>query len=238
VAAHGHAELGNGDPSVSLDESKLRSWIEPCSSRIDLWTRFIDATGARVVAEVGVYRGDFAARLLRDCGAISAYYMVDPWRHLEGWNKPANQTDDVFAGFFVEAMKKTREHGHKRIVLRGKTSEVIDEVPDGSLDFAYVDGDHTLRGITVDLIKVFPKIREGGWIGGDDFGPSIWQHDATYEPTLVFPFAVHFAEAVGARIFALPFKQFLIEKASGLGHQFHDLTGRYADLGLNRQFAR
>jgi hypothetical protein len=112
---------------------------------------------------------------------------------------------------------------------------VIDQIPDGSLDFAYVDGDHTLRGITVDLISVYPKIRDGGWIGGDDFSPTIWQHSAEFEPTLVFPLAVHFAEAVGARIYGLPFKQFLIEKAPGPAHEFIDLTGRYGDLELGRQ---
>ena len=29
-------------------------------------------------------------------------------------------------------------------------------MPDGSLDFAYVDGDHTLRGITIDLVAFHP----------------------------------------------------------------------------------
>jgi hypothetical protein len=54
-------------------------------------------------------------------------------------------------------MKKTEFASAKRVVLRGRTKEVIDDIPDNSLDFAYIDGDHTLRGITVDLIKVFPR---------------------------------------------------------------------------------
>jgi hypothetical protein len=81
-------------------------------------------------------------------------------------------------------------------------------------------------------------VREGGWLGGDDFSPSIWQHSEQYEPTLVFPLAVHFAEAVNARIYALPYKQFLIEKAADSGHAFVDLTGRYGDLELKRQLDR
>ena len=111
-------------------------------------------------------------------------------------------------------------------------------MPDSSVDFAYIDGDHTLRGITIDLIRVFPKVRPGGWIGGDDFTPSIWQHADEYEPTLVFPLAVHFAEAVGARIYGLPHKQFLIEKTADSDHAFTDLTGRYGDTGLRRQLAQ
>jgi len=217
-----------------MDETQLRSIIAASSSRADLWTGFVNATQARTVAEIGVFRGEFAEQVLRDCAGIETYYMVDPWRRLEDWNKPANRDDDVFERFYRKAMERTAAHEAKRVVLRGKTTEVVDRIPDGALDFAYVDGDHTLRGITIDLVKVLPKLRDGGWLGGDDFSRSIWQHGDEYEPTLVFPFAVHFAEAVGARIFGLPYNQFLIEKRSD-GHAFVDLTGRYGGLDLKSQ---
>ena len=75
----------------------------------------------------------------------------------------------MFEKFYRETMAKTEAWAGKRKVLRGTTTEVIDEIPDGALDFAYVDGDHTLRGITIDLVRVLGKVRQGGWIGGDDF---------------------------------------------------------------------
>jgi hypothetical protein len=204
---------------------------------MEFWPRFVNDTGATAVAEIGVYRGEFAARLLAECDHITSYYMIDPWRHLADWNKPANKPDDVFERYFRESMQKTSAWADKRIVLRGTTTDVIDHVPDGTLDFVYVDGDHTLRGITIDLVKVFPKVRASGWIGGDDFSPSIWQHSEAYEPTLVCPFAIYFAEAVGARIYALPHKQFLIEK-TGAGYELVDLTGRYGALDLRSQLIR
>jgi hypothetical protein len=40
------------------------------------------------------------------------------------------------------------------------------------------------------------------------------------------------------RIYGLPHKQFLIEKAADSGHAFVDLTGRYGDLELKRQLDR
>ena len=221
-----------------MNSEALRALGEAAANRLELWTRFARETEARQVAEIGVYRGRFAARMLADCPAIETYYMVDPWRNLEDWNKPANTSDDAFERIFREAMERTSAHEAKRVVLRGTTTEVIDRVPDSSVDFAYIDGDHTLRGITIDLIRVFPKVRPGGWIGGDDFTPSIWQHADEYEPTLVFPLAVHFAEAVGARIYGLPHKQFLIEKTADSDHAFTDLTGRYGDTGLRRQLAQ
>ncbi len=102
---------------------------------------------------------------------------------------------------------------------------MIDRIPDGELDFAYIDGDHTLKGITIDLIRVYPKVRIGGFIAGDDFSRSMWHHKTSFEPTLVFPFAVYFAEAVGATIYGLPHIQFCLQKTGGGQFRFVDLDG-------------
>lgn len=201
-------------------------------NRFELWATFLDRITARKVAEIGVYRGAFAARMLASCPAIETYYMIDPWRHLDDWNKPANYDDATFQRFFEEALDKSRDYERQRVVLRGRTTEVIDQIPDSSLDFAYIDGDHTLRGITVDLCRVYAKVCDGGWIGGDDFSRSIWQHGPNFEPTLVFPFAVYFAEAAGLRIHGLPHAQFLIEKRPDEGFEFVDLTGKYRHADL------
>jgi hypothetical protein len=222
-------ELARDDPQA------VRDIVRGSRSRVDLWRAFLQRTGAQTVAEVGVYRGDFAARMLDSCPGIRTYYMIDPWRHLDDWNKPANRGDAAFERLFEQAMNATAAHEQRRVVLRGRTTEVVDRIPDGSLDFAYIDGDHTLRGITVDLVRCFPKVRPGGWIGGDDFSRSIWQHGPEFEPTLVFPFAVYFAEAVGARIYGLPFGQFLLEKRPQPGFEFVDVAGKYRDRDLLSQ---
>lgn len=228
---------GEASKRVKLTEAQLREGVGRSATRADLWVSLLTAVKARDVAEIGVYRGNFAARLLRDCGSIATYYMVDPWRHLSDWNKPANAADDAFERFFHEAMEKTQAYAEKRVVLRGRTRDVIDRVPDEGLDFAYVDGDHTLRGITIDFVRLYPKVRDGGWIGGDDFSRSIWQHDRTFEPTLVFPYAVYFAEAVGARLYGLPHNQFLLEKGGAGEFEFVDLTGVYGETDLRNQLA-
>jgi predicted O-methyltransferase YrrM len=213
----------------------VRTVAAEAQTRLDLWAALVDRIGAGTVAEIGVYRGVFAAHMLASCPRVNTYYMIDPWRHLDDWNKPANRDDPAFQRLFAQAMDNTRAHESRRVVLRGRTTEVIDQISDGSLDFAYIDGDHTLRGITVDLARVYPKVREGGFIGGDDFSRSIWQHGAQFEPTLVFPYAVYFAEAVGSRIYGLPHGQFLMERRAESGFEFVDLTGKRAKLDLLSQ---
>jgi hypothetical protein len=197
-------------------------------SRLELWSTFIEQNGLRFVAEVGVFQGEFAEELLTRCPNITTYYMLDPWRHLDDWNKPANRDDETFERFHEEAIRRTDPWEPKRVVLRGRTTEVSESIPDAALDFAYIDADHTLRGISIDLLRIWPKVRPGGFIGGDDFCRSVWQHAENFEPTFVFPYAVYFAEAMGAPITALPHNQFLLEKVT-TGFAFLDPTGAYQD---------
>jgi methyltransferase family protein len=214
----------------------LTDCISRSQSRLEFWVELIRSLGVQRMSEIGVYRGDFAAFVLQRCECLTRYYMIDPWRHLTDWNKPANQDDSLLAEFFSEAKIKTDFAAARRVILRGKTTEVIDQIADGELDLAYIDADHTLKGISIDLIRVYPKVRDGGFLGGDDFTSSIWEHGTSFEPTLVFPFAVYFAEAVGATIYALPYSQFCIQKTVCPQFAFIDLTGQYLDVGLRCQF--
>jgi predicted O-methyltransferase YrrM len=220
-----------------LDESRLREIASSTDSRMELWTTLLNALGVATMAEIGVYRGDFAAHMLDGAAGLRRYYLLDPWRHLDDWHKPANKTDDVFEAFLEETLAKTEAHAEKRVVLRGRTVEVVDQIADGELDLVYIDGDHTLRGITTDLARLYPKVKDGGFVAGDDFCRNIFQHEG-YEPTLVFPYAVYFAEAVGARIYALPHRQFLMQKVVPPGdHAFVDLAGGYRATTIEKQIA-
>jgi hypothetical protein len=204
-------------------------------TRFSLWAGFLNHIRAEVVAEIGVHRGDFAAALLAQCPPIKKYYLIDPWRHLPDWDKPCNATDQQQEEHYARTGEQTAAYRDRVCILRGTTLEVIQRIPDAALDFCYIDGDHTLRGITIDLICATPKVRSGGWIGGDDFHTSIWQHGPEYEPTLVCPYAVHFAEAMQMKILALPHAQFLLRVQPRGRFEFSDPIGTYGDLSLKRQ---
>ena len=216
-------------------ERIIRRCVETSGSRLELWSNLINGLGARNIIEIGVYRGDFAAHMLSACDAIERYGMIDPWRHLNDWDKPANKQDDVFEQFFQETMQKTDFASDKRQVHRGKTTEVMDQIPESSVDLAYIDGDHTLKGIAIDLIQIHARMRDGGFIGGDDLSKTIWQHGTAHEPTMVFPFTAYFAEAISAHIFILPYNQFIMTPSANGEYAYTDLTGRYPDTSMKSQ---
>lgn len=51
---------------------------------------------AKDFLELGVRRAPFAEHVLRHCPTIERYYMLDPWRHLDDWNKPGNFDQSTF----------------------------------------------------------------------------------------------------------------------------------------------
>jgi predicted O-methyltransferase YrrM len=225
-------------PSTEQVVAQVVASIGP--RREDIWTQIVERLQAKDFLELGVLRGAFAEHMLRHCNGIGRYYMLDPWQHLEDWNKPSNVDQPAFEDFFSLAMNRTAFAGDRRIVLRGKTTDMIDEIPYEGLDVAYIDGDHTLRGIAIDLIRTYPKIRPGGVLGGDDYTPTIWQHADNFEPTLVCPFAAYFAESQGAPLVILPHSQFAIVKPFQSGNYFQviDTTQSYGARSLLPQITK
>jgi hypothetical protein len=217
---------------MDIQDPRFQHLAVNAKSRVDLWTDIVRAADVQTMAEVGVWQGAYAKQILGRCDGIRRYFMIDPWARLPDWNKPFNVSPEQFADVYEHAMRETEFAASKRIVLRGRTREVIGQIPDRSLDLAYIDGDHTLRGITIDLISLLPKMREGGLVGGDDFTRRAWQHGAEYEPSLVCPLSVYFAEAINVPFVALPFDQFVLQVRSNAPFSFIDTTGKYNNLSL------
>lgn len=210
----------------------LQACAAKAADRFDLWRRIVQSRDVRRMAEVGVWQGQFASHILGLCPGITAYYMIDPWRPLASWNKPLNVSVERFAEAHRLAIESTAFAASKVEVLRGTTSEVASRLPDGSLDLVYVDGDHTLRGIVIDLVRMLPKVRPGGILCGDDYHEDPWHHGFAYEPTLVRPFAQHFAEAMDLPFVAMPFRQFMIiNQRTGYSFTNHSVGPRRDGVG-------
>ena len=188
-------------------------------NRYHLWKNVVDSISSEEkkvkVFEIGVWKGDFALHILSKCENIEKYFLIDPWRNLEDWNKPFNVPDSKFNEVYNQARKRLLPFEDKTIFLRGKTDEVIDEIDDNSIDFGYIDGDHTAKGITSDLLLSFPKIKSQGILGGDDYVEDIFHHDRDiYDPTMVKPVVDGFVLAKKKEIasFIGNENQFLIQK--------------------------
>src|ERR1700720_461249 len=87
-----------------------------CPSRQDIWSQIIQQAQAKSFLELGVLRGAFAEHILRHCQSITRYYMLDPWRHLDDWNKPSNNDQPKFDEIYAQAIARTNFARARRIV--------------------------------------------------------------------------------------------------------------------------
>ena len=54
-------------------------------------------------------------------------------------------------------------------VLKMQTVEAATLFEDNSVDVVWVDADHAYDACRADILAWFPKLKPGGWMGGDDF---------------------------------------------------------------------
>lgn len=152
--------------------------------RVTKFTNIYNAFNYKTGAEIGVWQGTMARGVLENVSSLEKYYLVDPWKHLENWNKPFNKQNSEFERVYNVAMKATEQWASKRVVMRGESIKMAANIEDDSLDFVYIDGDHTARGTMIDVLSWWPKIKLGGVLFGDDFVDSM-QHGTKHSPTMV-----------------------------------------------------
>lgn len=75
---------------------------------------------------------------------------------------------------FLEYKKRTRHCSRK--FLRNKSESVVTKFNDSEIDVLYLDGDHSYESVKKGLELYYPKVREGGVIGGHDYGKA---HEGT-----------------------------------------------------------
>lgn len=156
------------DPKQYIKESyqvcdKKSPVMIPEMGRAGLYRLFADL-GFKVGCEVGVQRGRNAWVMLQNIPDLKLY-LVEPYNDHPSNNRKWGQ----------KVHDKFKKQAHNRLKndnvewLEGFSEQVIEQVPDGSLDFVYIDGEHTYDFVMIDIILWSRKVRKGGIISGHDY---------------------------------------------------------------------
>lgn len=137
----------------------------PDTSRNDLG-EFFKEMGFTVGAEIGVYKGDFTTTFL-DAGLT--VYAVDPWMPYKDFDIESENRKDRQDFLFRHTQKKLAKYGDKVKFIRKTSMDALDDIPDGSLDFVYIDGNHKFKYVAEDLVEWSKKVKKGGVICGHDY---------------------------------------------------------------------
>lgn len=125
------------------------------------------AQGFKTAAEVGVQEGVFSRTILETWPG--QLIMVDFWGHIPGYVDIANVSDQDQALIEAAARKVAQDFSPRAAVIKGLSVEAAQQVPPSSLDFVYLDADHSYKGVMEDLRAWATKVRPGGAIGGHDY---------------------------------------------------------------------
>ena len=126
-----------------------------------------------VVAEIGVAEGEFS-RLILETAAPRRLHLIDPWHHqdlADYANDPNNVSDEGHEKRFLKVNRTfAREIEEGRVVVhRDYSARLAPCFDERSLDWIYVDGQHTYEAVTEDLTAYYPKVKDDGFIVGDDY---------------------------------------------------------------------
>lgn len=133
--------------------------------------------------EIGVHEGRFSQTILK-IAQPKKLYLIDPWVY------HADKDESLYGGPAMSQAKMNQRHDMvcRRLmapiasgrveILRMESQSALAQVADGSLDFAYIDGDHTYAAVKADLQGWLIKLRPEGLLIADDYRDASWWGDA------------------------------------------------------------
>lgn len=115
-------------------------------------------------AEIGVAEGKYSEVLLKanpDCHLL----LIDPWDAYDGNAQNKTKAKHEFA--YNETLKRVGTYPNVHL-WKQYSMDAVRDVEDSSLDYVYLDANHSYPFIMSDLIFWSQKVRSGGIVSGDD----------------------------------------------------------------------
>lgn len=125
--------------------------------------RLIHKYGWTIGAELGVWYGETYFRVLEGAENLTLI-GVDNWDSKYPLTTRKDQTKNrkgVYEG--------ARNFPGRAVIMEMDTAEAAEKIPDRSLDFVFIDADHSYEGCHRDIVNWLPKIKDIGWILGHDY---------------------------------------------------------------------
>lgn len=127
--------------------------------------------GYKVGAEVGIEKGKNAVTMFDNIPGLKLF-GIDPFvQHPNCSYEAAAQTRNWNQRYLdrVKAQAEDRMKGRNATIIAKFSDEAVKDFADNSLDFVYIDADHSYDFVMQDVILWGRKIRKGGIISGHDY---------------------------------------------------------------------
>lgn len=115
-----------------------------------------------VGVEVGVERGHYSKEIVKTATKL---YCVDAWEAYKGYREHVSQ--DKLDSFFLETQERLK--GHNVEFIRKYSLDAVNDFQDESLDFVYIDANHSYENVKKDIEAWSKKVKKGGIVAGHDY---------------------------------------------------------------------
>ncbi len=146
--------------AVLLGKEKQRDIDKVPRPAIKFMKQFFNGKSL-IGCEVGVKSGYNSESMLKELN-IEKLYLVDAWTEYEGF-RGIKGLDK----YYLQVLDKFQDNP-KIEILKGYSNRMCYKIPDNSLHYVYIDGNHSEYWIKADLNNYYPKIIKGGLITGHD----------------------------------------------------------------------
>ncbi|MEY2924116.1 MAG: Synechococcus phage [Bacteroidota bacterium] len=122
--------------------------------------------GELVGCEIGVCNGFTTEYLVKNILNIKTLYAVDNYPIYIDWNG-TRLTEERQEESKRRCAKKLSQYSNITLVYKSST-EFAKSLDNDSLDFIFIDGDHSYKGVIEDIKNYWPKVKNNGVFAGHD----------------------------------------------------------------------
>ena len=112
---------------------------------------FLSLIKPKSIIEIGCYRGISTEAFLIFADHVT---VIDPF--LDPTIKE-------------EFLKRVEPYKHKLTIIEGYSPKDLKDIPDGSFDMCYIDGDHNFPAVLDDIHECKRLVKHGGILAGHDY---------------------------------------------------------------------
>jgi len=114
--------------------------------------------------EIGSYMGE-STMMFASINIFNKIHSIEPFKGEEEFNKLFGYNWDLIKN---EYLTNTR-HWDNILLWEDYSYNVVDEFEDNSIDFIYIDGNHSYEDTKKDIELYLPKVKPNGYIAGHDY---------------------------------------------------------------------